>query len=54
MISKVIPCKMNMVARVTTIGCMPRIATKKPLKAPDAMPIAIPAATTIKGEIDGS
>ena len=41
-------------ARVTTIGCMPRTATKKPLKAPEAMPIATPAATMINGDSEGS
>ena len=54
MISKVTPCRMNIVASVTTIGCMRKIATKKPLKAPEAIPIAIPAATMTSGESDGS
>ena len=45
---------MNMVASVTTIGCMRRTATKKPLKAPEAIPIPTPAATTTSGDKDGS
>jgi len=42
-----------MVASVTTIGCMRRTATKKPLKAPHAIPIPTPAATTASGDSDG-
>ena len=38
MIRRVTPCRMNIVASVTTIGCMRRTATKKPLKAPDGHP----------------
>ena len=54
MIRRVTPCRMNIVARVTTIGCIRRTATKKPLKAPEAMPIATPAATMISGDNEGS
>ena len=43
-----------MVASVTTIGCMRRTATKKPLKAPDTMPMPTPAATSTKGDSAGS
>ena len=45
---------MNMVASVTTIGCMRSAATKKPLNAPAAMPMATPAARTTSGDSDGS
>ena len=44
--SSVMPCRMNMVDSVTTIGCMRSKATKKPLKAPDSMPMPTPAAIT--------
>ena len=44
---------MNIVDKVTTIGCMRRIATKKPLNAPDSTPIPTPAARMINGDIDG-
>ena len=40
--SRVTPWTMNMVASVTTIGCSPRNAMKKPLKAPVAMPMPMP------------
>ena len=39
-----------MVASVTTIGCMPRNATKNPLNAPEAMPTPTPAATRTRGD----
>ena len=35
---------MNIVDKVTTIGCMRRTAMKKPLKAPTAMPTPMPKA----------
>ncbi len=35
----VMPCRVNMVDKVTTIGCMRSTATKKPLKAPESTPI---------------
>ena len=53
MTRRVTPWRMNMVASVTTIGCMRRTATKKPLKAPEAIPIPIPAATRARGESEG-
>jgi hypothetical protein len=43
MISSVTPCRMNMVDSVTTMGWSRNTATKKPLKAPTAMPMPIPA-----------
>ena len=54
MIRRVTPCRMNIVASVTTIGCMRRTATKNPLKAPAAIPIPTPAAMTTSGDSEGS
>jgi hypothetical protein len=45
---------MNIVASVTTIGCMRRTATKNPLNAPEAIPIPTPAAAITSGDKDGS
>ena len=45
---------MNMVDSVTTIGCRPRKAMKKPLKTPAAMPTPMPASVhrTIDSWVD--
>ena len=51
--SSVTPCRMNMVDRVTTMGCMRMTAMKNPLNAPVSAPTPTPTASTVQGDTSG-